>query len=281
MQKDQKDKELEKLQNLLTARCSQVEKLQRNLNDQTEQLEALKTQVSSLSVELDSLKAEHGQCQQNEGGSQKLQEQILELEHLLSREKSNAEVMMRAFQEQEEQWEEEKAKMLSSMNIGSENEKSVIAEENNQLKQRVEELQKDLNAKDREYVEALQQTERRASSRANLNSDLQTKVRELETRCEELKYSLKQKDEEIFVKEESLKESRQEVRNLESKYAAAEEVERELRHHLGEVTQQLERSKDDKTTESTNEGGDGEREKLMEALSSAEEEVQISLIMLS
>ena len=233
--------------------------------------------MSSLLAELDSLKTEHGQCQPNEGGSQKLQEQILELEHLLSREKSNTEVMMRAFHEQEEQWEKEKAKMLSSLNSGSENEKSMIAEENNQLKRRVEELERDLDAKDREYLEALQQTERRASSRTNLNSDLQAKIRELECQCEELKYSLKQKDEEIFVKEESLKKSRQEVSSLESKYAAAEEVDRELRHHLGEVTQQLEWSKDDKTTESSNEGGGGEREKLMEALSVAEEEVEISI----
>ena len=266
---------MEKLQNLLTARCSQVEKLQRNLNEQTEQLENLKTQVSSLSAELDTVKTEHEQCRQNEGGSRSLQEQVLELEHLLSREKSNAEVMMSTFQEQEQQWEEEKAKMLSSLNNDSENEQSLIAEENVQLKKKLEELQKDLAVKEREYLEALQQTEKRASSTANLKSDLQTKIRELESQCEEFKYKLKQKDEEIFVKEESLKQSQQEVNSLESKYAAAAEVERELRHHLGEVTQQLEWSKDDKCEMAEkSEAGDADRAKLREALNAAEQEVQ-------
>ena len=275
LQKDQKDKELDKVQNLLTVRCSQVEKLQRNLNEQTEQLGELKTQIGSLSAELDALRAEHEQCRQNEHGSQHLQEHVLELEHLLAREKSNAEVMMHAFQEQEQQWEEEKAKMLSSSNSGSDNEQALIAEENAQLKRKVEELERDLSAKEREYVEAIQQSEKRSYSKANLNSDLQTKIRELESQCEELKYSLKQKDEEIFVKEESLKQSRQEVSSLESKYAAATEVERELRHHLGEVTQQLESGKEERReeAESNCDAGNAEREKLMEALNAAEKEV--------
>lgn len=278
LQKDQKDKEMEKIQNLLNARCSQVEKLQRNLNDQTEQLESLKTQVRSLTEELDALKAEHVQCQQNGVGSEKLQEQVLELEHLLSREKTNAEVMMRAFQEQEGQWELEKTKMLSSLNKGFGDEQSMMVEENDQLKRKVEELERVLSDKDKEYLEALQQTERRASSRANVASDLQSKIRDLESQCEELKYSLKQKDEEIFIKEESLKQNRQEVRGLESKYAAAAEVERELRHHLGEVTQQLEWSKDDRcgAGDSNSDTGVAERERLKEALSVAEEEVQIN-----
>ena len=275
LQKDQKDKELDKVQNLLTARCSQVEKLQRNLNDQTEQLVDLRTQVGSLSAEFDALRAEHEQCQRNENGSQYLQEHVLELKHLLSREKSNAEVMMHAFQEQKQQHEEEKAKMLSSSNSGSDNEQELITEENSQLKRNVEELERDLSAKEREYVEAIQQSEKRAYSKANLNSDLQTKIRELESQCEELKYSLKQKDEEIFLKEESLKQSRQEVSSLESKYAAATEVERELRHHLGEVTQQLEWSKEERRgeAESNSEAGNAESEKLMDALNAAEKEV--------
>ena len=275
LQKDQKDKELDKVQNLLTARCSQVEKLQRNLNDQTEQLVDLRTQVGSLSAEFDALRAEHEQCQRNENGSQHLQEHVLELKHLLSREKSNAEVMMHAFQEQKQQHEEEKAKMLSSSNSGSDNEQELITEENSQLKRKVEELERDISAKEREYVEAIQQSEKRAYSKANLNSDLQTKIRELESQCEELKYSLKQKDEEIFLKEESLKQSRQEVSSLESKYAAATEVERELRHHLGEVTQQLEWSKEERRgeAESNSEAGNAESEKLMDALNAAEKEV--------
>ena len=209
-----------------------------------------------------------------------MQEQVLELEHLLSREKSNAEMMMRAFQEQEEQWEEEKAKMLSVVKSESESAKSsLLAEENVQLKRKLEELQRDISAKEREYLETLQQTEKRFSSTANQKSDLQTKIRELESQCEELKYSLKQKDEEIFVKEESLKQSKQEVASLEAKYAAAEEVERELRHHLGEVTQQLEWSKEDKSAaaEGSSKAGEADQEKLMEALNAAEQEVQTNI----
>ena len=243
----QKDKELEKLQNLLTARCSQVEKLQRNLNDQTEKLESLKNQVSSLSTELTTVKTDHEKCQQEDNSSRNLQEQILELEHLLVREKSNSEAMMRAFQEQEEQWEQEKSKILSSAKNVSGNTDSLIAEENTQLKRKLDELQSNLRMKEQECVEMLQQTEKRASSAANLKQDLQSKIRALESQCEELKYSLKQKDEEIFVKDECIKQRTQEVDNLKAKYAAAEEVERELRHHLGEITQQLELSKDDKS----------------------------------
>lgn len=243
----QKDNELEKLQNLLTARCSQVEKLQRNLNDQTEKLESLKNQVSSLSTELTTVKTDHEKCQQEDNSSRNLQEQILELEHLLVREKSNSEAMMRAFQEQEEQWEQEKSKILSSAKNVSGNTDSLIAEENTQLKGKLDELQSNLRMKEQECVEMLQQTEKRASSAANLKQDLQSKIRALESQCEELKYSLKQKDEEIFVKDECIKQRAQEVDNLKAKYAAAEEVERELRHHLGEITQQLEWSKDDKS----------------------------------
>ena len=243
----QKDKELEKLQNLLTARCSQVEKLQRNLNDQTEKLESLKNQVSSLSTELATVKTDHEKCQQEDNSSGNLQEQILELEHLLVREKSNSEAMMRAFQEQEEQWEQEKSKILSSAKNVSGNTDSLIAEENTQLKRKLDELQSNLRTKEQEHVEMLQQTEKRASSAANLKQDLQSKIRALESQCEELKYGLKQKDEEIFVKDECIKQRTQEVDNLKAKYAAAEEVERELRHHLGEITQQLEWSKDDKS----------------------------------
>ena len=272
LQKDQKDKELDKSQNLLSARCAQVEKLQRNVHDQTEQLEALKAEITSLSAELDSLKAEHLCCQNNENGSPKLQEQVLELEHLLAREKSNAEEMMKAFQEHEEGWEREKAKMVASLDKRSDTEHAFIVGENDKLKRKVDELQRDLSTKDREHLEALQQTERKASSRANLNSDLQTKIRELECQCDELRYSLKQKDEEIFVKEEGLKQSKQELSNLDSKYAAAAEVERELRHHLGEVTQQLEFSKDDKFSERDQVL---KLENLTEALSAAEKEVRI------
>ncbi|XP_068751937.1 centromere protein F-like isoform X2 [Montipora capricornis] len=271
-EKDQKDKELDKSQNLLSARCSQVEKLQRNVHDQTEQLEALKAEITSLSAELDSLKAEHLCCQNNENGSPKLQEQVLELEHLLAREKSNAEEMMKAFQEQEEGWEREKAKMVASLDKRSDTEHAFIVGENDKLKRKVDELQRDLTAKEREHLEALQQTERKASSRANLTSDLQTKIRELECQCDELRYSLKQKDEEIFVKEEGLKQSKQELSNLDSKYAAAAEVERELRHHLGEVTQQLELSKDDKFSERDQVL---KLENLTEALSAAEKELEV------
>ena len=271
LQKEQKGKELEKSQNLLTARCSQVEKLQRNLSDQTEQVEALKAKVSSLSEECDSLQKEHLKCQTSEAGALKLQEQVLELEHLLAREKSNAEVMMQAFQEQEESWEREKAKMMASLNKSSDADQVLLAEENDKLKTKLEELQRELSAMEREHLELLQQSKRKASSRANLNSDLQAKITQLECQCEEFRYSLKQKDEEIFVREQGLKESKQELSKLESKYAAAADVERELRHHLGEVTQQLERSKDEKSTEREQMI---EVEKLTEALSVAEKEVR-------
>lgn len=272
----QKDKELEKLQNLLKARCSQVEKLQRNLSEQTEKLESLKNKVSSLTDELVTLKAKYEQCQQKDDGSRDLQEQIVQLKHSLLREQSNKEAMMRAFQEQEEQWEEEKTKILSSLKNGSENAESLIAEENVGLKRRLDELQRDLNTKELEHTEILQQTERRASSAANLQLDLQSKIRALESQCEELKYNLVQKDEEIFEKDECLKKTNLEVSRLEAKYVAAEEVERELRHHLGEVTQQLEWSKDNKS-ETVPEGssdGKADQQKLKEALNAAKREVR-------
>ena len=264
------------MQNLLNARCSQVEKLQNNLNDQTEKLEALKTQLRSLTEELDSVQAEHERCQQNANGTSNMQEQVLELEHLLSREKSNTEVMMRAFQEQEEQWEKERVKLLSVAKKDSESEQlSIFAEENAQLKRKLEELQNEVNVKERDYLEALRQTEKRVSSATSQKTDFQSKIRELESQCEELKYSLKQKDEEIFVKEESLKQSKQEAANLEAKYTAAGDVERELRHHLGEVTQQLEWSKEVKSgeTEGNNEHLEASKETLTQALSEAEKEV--------
>lgn len=263
------------MQNLLNARCSQVEKLQNNLNDQTEKLEALKNQLRSLTEELDSVQAEHERCQQNANGTSNLQEQVLELEHLLSREKSNTEVMMRAFQEQEEQWEKERVKLLSVAKNGSESEQSSIFAENAQLKRKLDEMKNEVSVKERDYLEALRQTEKRVSSATNQKTDFQSKIRELESQCEELKYSLKQKDEEIFVKEESLKQSKQEVANLEAKYAAAGDVERELRHHLGEVTQQLEWSREVKSgeTEGNNEHLEASKETLTQALSEAEKEV--------
>lgn len=178
---------------------------------------------------------------------------------------------MQAFQEQEESWESEKAKMMASLNKSSDADQVLLAEENDKLKTKLEELEKEMSAKEREHLELLQQSKRKASSRANLNSDLQAKITQLECQCEELRYNLKQKDEEIFVKEQSLKQSKQEVSNLESKYAAAADVERELRHHLGEVTQQLECSKDEKSTEREK---IIEVEKLTEALTVAEKEVR-------
>lgn len=284
----QKDKELEKLQNLLTARCSQVEKLQRNLSEQTEKLESLKNQVSSLSQELNTIKAEHEQCQQRDEGTRKTQEQILELKHSLSREQANNEALMRAFQEQEEQWEDEKKKIVASLKSDSKNADSLIAEENAHLKSKIDELQRDLSSKEQENTEILQQKHMRASSAAHVKLDLETKIRSLEFQCEELKYNLKQKEEEIFVKNESLKQKNLEVSSLEAKYIAAEEVERELRHHLGEVTQQLEWSKDNRSEtvpEDTSDRGDGQ-EDLKEAESGrrqekeAEEEARMFLLSL-
>ena len=276
----QKDRELEKLQNLLKARCSQVEKLQRNLSEQTEQLESFKNQVSSLTDELVIVKTKHEQCQQKDDGSRDLQEQIVQLKHSLLREQSNNEAMMSAFQEQEKQWEEEKTKILSSLQNSSTNYKSMIAEENVSLKRKLDELQRDVNTREQEHAEILQQTERRASSAASLKLDLQTKVRALESQCEELKYKLVQKDEEIFEKDERLKKTNLEVSRFEAKYVAAEEVERELRHHLGEVTQQLEWSKENKS-ETVPEGCKNEetdQQKLREDLNAAKREVRGLLI---
>ncbi|KAL9973126.1 hypothetical protein ACROYT_G019542 [Oculina patagonica] len=273
--REQKDKELEKLQNLLAARCSQVKKLQRNLSEQTEKLESLKNQVSSLSEELDTIKAEHEQCQQKDDGSGKLQEQIFELKHLLSREQSNNEAMMHAFQEQEEQWEEEKKKILSSLKSDSESSNPLIAEENANLKRKVDELQRDLSSKELECTELVRQKQMRTSLAANVKLDLETKIKALEFQCEELKYNLKQKEEEIFVKNESLKQTNLEVSSLEAKYVAAEEVERELRHHLGEVTQQLEWRRDNKPETVEPEGfsnGGSEQKKSKEDLSAAEKD---------
>ena len=276
----QKDKELEKLQNLLKARCSQVEKLQRNLGEQTEKLDSFKNQVSSLTDELVALKAKHEQCQQKNDGSRDLQEQIVQLNHSLLREQSNNEAMMLAFQEQEKQWEEEKTKILSSLKNSSANAESLIAEENVSLKRRLDELQRDLNTREQEHTEMLQQTEMRASSAASLKLDLQTKLRALESQCEELKYKLVQKGEEIFEKDECLKKTNLEVSRLEAKYVAAEEVERELRHHLGEVTQQLEWSKENKSETVLEEyrDEDTDHQKLKEALNAAKSEVKRLLI---
>jgi len=281
----QKDKELEKLQNLLKARCSQVEKLQRNLSEQTEKIESFKNQVSSLTDELVTLKTQHEQCQQKDDRSSGLQEQIVQLKHSLLREQSNNEAMMQAFQEQEKQWEEEKTKILSSMKNGSDNAESLIAEENVGLKRKLEELERDLNAKEREHTEILQQTEKRASSATSLKLDLQNKVRALESHCEELKYKLVQKGEEIFEKDECLKKTNLEVSRLEAKYVAAEEVERELRHHLGEVTQQLEWSKENKTEPGDRGDREGDRDedtdqqKLKEDLNAAKERLEVCLFL--
>ena len=276
----QKDKELEKLQNLLKARCSQVEKLQRNLSEQTEKLESFKNQVSTLTDELDTLRVKHEQCQQKDDRSSDLQGQIVQLEHSLLREQSNNEAMMRAFQEQEKHWEEEKTKIFSSLKNGSENTESLIAEENVSLRRRLDELQRDLITREQEHAEILQQTERRASSAASLKLDLQTKIKALESQCEELKYKLVQKGEEIFEKDDCLKKTNLEVSRLEAKYVAAEEVERELRHHLGEVTQQLEWSKENKSE--TVPGGYGgektDQQKLKEDLNAAKREVRRLLI---
>ena len=275
----QKDKELEKLQNLLKARCCQVEKLQRNLGEQTEKLESFKNQVSSHTDELVALKEKHEQCQQKDG-SRDLQEQIVQLKHSLLREQSNNEAMMRAFQEQEKQWEEEKTEILSSLKSSSANAEPLIVEENASLKRRLDELQRDFNTKEQEHTEILQQTEMRASSAASLKLDLQTKITALESQWEELKYKLVQKGEEIFEKDECLKKTNLEVSRLEAKYVAAEEVERELRHHLGEVTQQLEWSKENKT-ETVPEGHRDEEtdhQKLKEALNAAKSEVRRVLI---
>lgn len=272
----QKGKELEKLQNLLKARCSQVEKLQRNLSEQTETLESFKYQVSSLTDELATLNAKHEQCQQRDDGSRDLEEQIVQLKHSLLREQSNNEAMMHAFQEQERQWEEEKTRILSSPKNGPENAELLIAEENVSLKRRLDDLQRDLNIKEQEHAEILQQKERRASSAANVKLDLETKIRALESQCEELKYKLVQKDEEIFEKDECLKKTDLEVSRLKAKYVAAEEVERELRHHLGEVTQQLQWSKEN-NSETVQEGHRDEetdQQKLKEALNAANREVR-------
>lgn len=121
-----------------------------------------------------------------------------------------------------------------------------IVGENDKLKRKVDELQRDLSIKDREYLEVFQQIERKVLFCVNLNFDFQIKIRELECECDELRYSLKQKDEEIFVKEEGLKQSKQELSNLDLKYVVVVEVEWELCYYLGEVIQQFELSKDDK-----------------------------------
>ena len=70
---------MEKLQNLLSARCTQVEKLQRSLNDQTEILASLKEQVRSLTTELDSVTTEHKQCERKDNSARNLQEQKVDL----------------------------------------------------------------------------------------------------------------------------------------------------------------------------------------------------------
>lgn len=70
---------MEKLQNLLSARCTQVEKLQRSLNDQTEILASLKERVRSLTTELDSVTTEHKQCERKDNSARNLQEQKVDL----------------------------------------------------------------------------------------------------------------------------------------------------------------------------------------------------------
>ena len=252
----QSQREIEKLQNQLSARCCQVEKLQRNLNEQSDKQNSLNEHVSCLTRELESVKKDNDRCEQKEQSSNNLQEQVLELKHQLTREQSNTDAMMQAFREQEEQWEKEKANILSSFkNTSNENGTqncSAISEENEQLKRKLEEMQNNLETKAKEHSETLRLIEKRASSSSILEAELHSRIKKLESECDELKYNLKQKDEDIFVKQELLKQKEQVVESLEAKYAAAEEVERELRHHLGEVTQQLEWSKGSNATVTEN-----------------------------
>lgn len=101
-------------------------------------------------------------------------------------------------------------------------------------------LQNTLEIKLKELSEQQLLCKRKESDFRDLEEKFEAKVESMEQKYEDMKYTLKQKIDEIFV----LKERMQEIDNLEKKVACSEEIELELRHHLGEVTQELQTLKE-------------------------------------
>ena len=245
-QRAENETEMDKLQKRLNARETQVEKLQNSLNEQIENFEALKEQSLALAREFDSNRAGYD-------------EQILQLEHSLAQEKAMSATMLKAFEEQEVHWDE-KRRAPQGGDKGEEGPAKEIAQMEAELKA----LQCRVHAKESELEEFARTKAKTEEMMRKLEAETQTKLGELEERCEGLKSDLQHKEKYILARDESLTASEERIAGLEAKVATAEDIELELRHHLGQVTQEL---------ETLNESGAPKGEKDNVALRMAREQV--------
>ena len=235
--------EKDTLRREIEGKCEELKNLQSNLDEKSEDFEALKTESIKIARQLDSLAAEHKQCRQNTVSDNKLhdiQQQIMQLEHSLSMEKSSKAAVMAEIEAREQEWEEERRKLTSSkgdVSLSENSNQSEIAE----LRKQLEEMRAKVKERDGELKGLIKTKDCYVDKCSNLESRLQEEAKSLERQCEDLKYQIKQKEEESFVFKETVKQKEAEVESLERKYEGAKEIELELRHHLGEVTQQLER----------------------------------------
>ena len=236
----QEEKDL--LQRQIEGKSKEIKSLQHNLDEKSEDFETLKTESLKIAKQLESLIEEHSHCgQYSASGDQvrNMEQQIMQLEHCLSMERSSKQAVMEEIEAREQEWEKEKSKLILSRGESS------LPKNNNQaeissLKEQLEELRAKIKEKDIELEEMVKAKESYAGKCRHLESRMQVKVKGLEQQCEDLKYEITHKEEEIFVFAETVKQKEVDICSLERKCEAAKEMELELRHHLGEVTQQLE-----------------------------------------
>ncbi|KAK3707105.1 hypothetical protein QZH41_014698, partial [Actinostola sp. cb2023] len=266
---EQRAEEVYKLKYELSTNSKVASDLELKLKDKEEEIEKLNERCNEINKEFESLTRKHELCKEYEPRIESLKQDLHQAQYALEQQKTNAEALMKSFEEREKQLEEEQEKVhrlaLKTDEV-REVESNVLADLS-RAENEVKQLQNTLQLKEKELEAVQMRCDQNASACDEIEMQFKPKMEVLEQRCEEMKYTLKKKEDEIFVLKENVQDDEAKVENLEKKAACSEEIELELRHHLGEVTQELETLRESTASESVlNDDEKVYREELNDAL---------------
>lgn len=239
---EQRAEEIHKLKSELSMNSNEITRQENALKERQDDIELLNQRLYEMTRQFDDLVAKHEHCIDYEQRIESLQQELHQVQLVRQEEESNSEILKKAFEEKEKSWEEEKENLTSSSMKIDEMRKteSNLLTELSRVENENKELQDNLEIKSKELAAQQLLCEQKAADFSEIEIKLKAKLETLELRYDDLKYTIKQKEEEMLLLEDKVRETE----NLEKKVACAEEIELELRHHLGEVTQELQTLKE-------------------------------------
>ncbi|XP_032218810.2 centromere protein F [Nematostella vectensis] len=270
---EQRSGEIDALRQELVDKTNEVEHLRNDFENQTLELKDVQQRSSELSSRLDSLADRHSECRNLEFEVKNLKDQMKQLEHALESEKSSNAALIKTYEEHESSWNHERCELkeqLANKTVAVESKSSELEQELGQLRDELRQQQELLRDKESALAAASSKIEEKIANFSERETELESQVRALESQCEELEYRVKEKEESLLLANEKLSEKDAEIASVEKKCAGYEEIELELRHHIGELTQEQERMRDDPSSENMY----SENEKLKQQVRNLEEEIE-------